>query len=79
MALFPKTDGECAGRALGVVCARIPEDVRMQSRIDYPLRVQRRSHRFLNQSSPPPYEILHGEELLLGGQLMLIRRMTSVS
>lgn len=38
MALFPKTDGECAGFALGVVCACILEDVRMQSCIDYPLR-----------------------------------------
>lgn len=34
MALFPKTDGECAGCALGVVCACIPEDARMLSYID---------------------------------------------
>lgn len=42
-------------------------------------QAQRRSHRFLNQSSPPPYEILYREKLLLGGRLMLIRRMTSES
>lgn len=30
-------------------------------------QAQRRSHRFLNQSSPPPYEILYREESLLGG------------